>query len=477
MDPGVVRRLARAFVSVLIISAFIPIGSASAVSSTAGMGHDGVVSVVSQTVYTDAEGKRWIDGVVVNDSELVLQGVRFPVTVTPPVTPLTYEEPMDGPWTFELEADGYLMKPGERTSFHALVPYEVPMGSEVVVGTGGGWATDEQPFDLEVLSVTPVVEEPEAPVEPDVPVEEPGPAVERVGSLTYEEPQPEWAARAYTVVVKNNSAVPVGDIAVFGTETQGADAETAVLLDSLTACVDDEPLSPGATATVEVRGLARSDEDTTTSIFTEVFAEALEQTFISVKFSSVAPTYGESVSFTMRLTHADGTPVLGSRTLKLYWDDGEGEGYQKFSTSTGVVTGVVRPLEKVFYTPVFWGDHRYATAIGEQVVVQPRTVVTTPRIEPTAVDAGSAFSAGGFIKPDHAAGSREIKVLCYRYENGEWVKRKIVTATVSAYAGPTAKYGARVSLPYRGKWRLRAYHPADAKTRADVSGYDYLTVK
>jgi len=33
-------------------------------------------------------------------------------------------------------------------------------------------------------------------------------------------------------------------------------------------------------------------------------------------------------------------------------------------------------------------------------------------------------------------------------------------------------------LPYKGKWRVRAYAPADSKhSAAWSSGYDYITVK
>jgi hypothetical protein len=36
---------------------------------------------------------------------------------------------------------------------------------------------------------------------------------------------------------------------------------------------------------------------------------------------------------------------------------------------------------------------------------------------------------------------------------------------------------AKVSLPYAGKWRIRAYHAADSKNAATYSGYRYLSVR
>lgn len=457
MDPGVLVRSSRAIVAALIITAFIPVGSAAGVTNSTCIGTDGVVSVVSQTVYTDADGVTWLDGVAVNESAVTLKDARLPVTVTTPVAPLIYDVPT-GPWTFDIDVDGYLMNPGERSTFHVQLPYDALPPADLSIGVGGGWAADSAPFDLEVVSVTP------------------GPQTQ---ALVLDEPvtPPLWEPRVYTVVIKNNNTLPVAGIEIFGSEYQGVDASSAVLLDSLSACIGNEGLLPGESRAYEVRGLAEEDADPATSIFTDVSAEAAEQTFISVKFGTVAPKYGDSVPFTLTLKHADGTPVLGWRTLKLYWDDGEGSGYQALNTETGVATGFVRPLEKVVYKPVFWGDSRYATAIGPEIVVQPQTEVTIPLIGATTVRKGVTVGAVGLIKPDHAAGSHQVKVQCYRYENGNWVLRKTVASTTYANPGPSAKYVAKFSLPYAGRWRVRGYHPADSHTRSDVSGYDYVTVK
>jgi hypothetical protein len=170
--------------------------------------------------------------------------------------------------------------------------------------------------------------------------------------------------------------------------------------------------------------------------------------------------------------------VIGERTVKLYWSsDGKEWRYKHLSAVNGIARGTVRPLEKVTYKAVFWGDSEYAEAHSHTVEVYPVTAVTTPAVAPTTVKAGAAFSASGFITPDHSAGNREVRVQCFRLENGEWVLRKTVWATCSAYPGPKARYGARVSLSQRGRWRLRALHPADDQTRRDVSAHDYLTVK
>jgi len=52
-----------------------------------------------------------------------------------------------------------------------------------------------------------------------------------------------------------------------------------------------------------------------------------------------------------------------------------------------------------------------------------------------------------------------------------------VSAKASNYSTYT-KYSRSIRLPYAGKWRLRAYAPADSGHAATwSSGYDYVTVK
>lgn len=49
-------------------------------------------------------------------------------------------------------------------------------------------------------------------------------------------------------------------------------------------------------------------------------------------------------------------------------------------------------------------------------------------------------------------------------------------AKASNYSTYT-KYKATITLPSKGKWRMCAYHPADANNVATHSSYRYVTVK
>jgi hypothetical protein len=87
---------------------------------------------------------------------------------------------------------------------------------------------------------------------------------------------------------------------------------------------------------------------------------------------------------------------------------------------------------------------------------------------------GKAFTVSGYVI-EHTASSAAMTLQFYRYESGHWVLRKSVSAkeTDAAVAG-YSKYSASTSLPYAGKWRVRARHKPG--TAYLYGGYQYLTV-
>jgi hypothetical protein len=78
-------------------------------------------------------------------------------------------------------------------------------------------------------------------------------------------------------------------------------------------------------------------------------------------------------------------------------------------------------------------------------------------------------------------------VQCYLYQrqpNGgyAWVLVKTVSAKAYDYRPNRrtpryTKYKATFSLPYRGKWRIRTYHVADAVYGPTYTGWRYITVR
>lgn len=104
----------------------------------------------------------------------------------------------------------------------------------------------------------------------------------------------------------------------------------------------------------------------------------------------------------------------------------------------------------------------------------PLATLTKPRA-PSSARHGAKFSISGYLKPRHPAGKIAVTLKCYHYESGHWVSRKSVRAAVSNYSD-YSKYAVRLSLPWKGSWRIRAYH-SDSGHRASYSGYHYIRVR
>ena len=108
--------------------------------------------------------------------------------------------------------------------------------------------------------------------------------------------------------------------------------------------------------------------------------------------------------------------------------------------------------------------------------VAARVSLSNP-VAPTYAYVKRAFTAYGYLKPRHTAGSYPARIYKYRYVSGSWKSYGYVSAKASNFYSYT-KYSRSISLPYKGRWRLRAYAPADAGHAATWSGgYDYITVK
>jgi hypothetical protein len=105
---------------------------------------------------------------------------------------------------------------------------------------------------------------------------------------------------------------------------------------------------------------------------------------------------------------------------------------------------------------------------------KPSVTLYNP-VAPATMYRAKAKLVTGYLKPRHTAGTYPVRLYTYRYEGGKWVYRGYVNAKAYDYSTYT-KYAAWVSLPYTGKWAIRAYAPEDSLHAATFSGYDYVTV-
>jgi Tol biopolymer transport system component len=149
------------------------------------------------------------------------------------------------------------------------------------------------------------------------------------------------------------------------------------------------------------------------------------------------------------------------------------------------------------YTPAVSADGRYVvfesaslnlvegkTNVMKDVFLRDRLAASPVRLPatlrtpvvPSSVRLGKSVTVTGTMKPRHASGTAPVKLYFYRYEHGRYQLRLLGNVTVTNYRTTESKYSVKVKLPYKGKWRVRAWHSDDAHP-ASYSGYDYITVK
>lgn len=100
--------------------------------------------------------------------------------------------------------------------------------------------------------------------------------------------------------------------------------------------------------------------------------------------------------------------------------------------------------------------------------------ITVP-VNHSTVYRNRAFTTTGYLAPAHASGAKSVKILFYRYESGRWVYRKGVYAVNRYHLSSENKYVSSTTLPYAGRWRMRAYH--SDSLHVGYSGYRYFTVR
>ena len=148
------------------------------------------------------------------------------------------------------------------------------------------------------------------------------------------------------------------------------------------------------------------------------------------------------------------------------------------TTLTGGFTFSVRPMTKTYYRVRFAGSTGYAASDSTaSVYATPKAYVRTP-VAPSKMSKSKSYTVYGYLKPRHTSGSYPVRIYKYRkLSSGKWKSYGYSKSKASNYTSYT-KYSVKMTLTRAGKWRLRAYAPADSgHAKAWSSGYDYVTVK
>jgi Tol biopolymer transport system component len=102
-------------------------------------------------------------------------------------------------------------------------------------------------------------------------------------------------------------------------------------------------------------------------------------------------------------------------------------------------------------------------------VIDPPTAGTPSRpfVSSTSIRHGSTYTFYGYIYR-HPSGAYPVTLQFFHYEHGRWVLRKTTTGRVTSIL-TFSKYARSTSVPYSGRWRVRAGHEVNHAFR--YSGY------
>lgn len=203
-------------------------------------------------------------------------------------------------------------------------------------------------------------------------------------------------------------------------------------------------------------------------------------TFTYRAFNGVAYSAPATVTITIvppdttaPLTTSDATSYYaGSATIALTAADNPGGSgvahtYYRLNGAAPVEGSTVTRSAAGSYTLAYWSVDERDNAetphtLVFTVIARPSSGGTpsTPAPIPTRVH-GRAFTVSGYIVK-HTSGTSPVTLRFYRYKSGRWVYYKSTSAKASTFL-TFSKYSDSTSVPYAGKWRVRARHKVGTK--------------
>ncbi|NTU70779.1 MAG: cadherin-like domain-containing protein [Coriobacteriia bacterium] len=196
--------------------------------------------------------------------------------------------------------------------------------------------------------------------------------------------------------------------------------------------------------------------------------------------SKTLSAYGSSYVVTGTLL-TDGAPLAEKRVVLQSASSATGPFGPLSTGATTTASGAfvmpaVKPATKTWYRVVFAGETgAFAACESSVVAVTPRAKLWNP-VAPSKMKRNKSTSVYAVIAPRHVAGKYALRIYKYRWTGKTW-KYYGYSSAKAANTAAGSKCTASVKLTVRGRWRLRAEHPADAgHALSRSSGYDYVTV-
>lgn len=254
---------------------------------------------------------------------------------------------------------------------------------------------------------------------------------------------------------------------------------------SRTVLLDGQPYSPGTPISAEgSRTLQVSASDLAGNV--RVVARSFAIKWVPVPHIASQPATLTAYDQTYVISGTvlfQGEPAAGQKVELWTSSTGAPGSFKKSSYAVQTAAGgtfsfTMKPRTITHYAV------RSASSIADPDPLWSNSVKVVPQVSisnpyaPSTMYRTRYYTVYGYLKPRHTAGTKPVKIFRYRLVSGKWKQYgTYVWAKASNYSSYT-KYSASVKLPYAGRWRLRAYHAADAGQPAKwSSGYDYVTVK
>ncbi len=192
------------------------------------------------------------------------------------------------------------------------------------------------------------------------------------------------------------------------------------------------------------------------------------------------PAYGGSAVLRASLKDTDGTALDGQTIVFDRWS---GSGWVPVGSavtgSDGRASKRVSGLKtKVSYRARFTTASPYAGSSSTTVTVRPKVRLVRTTSWKTRYR-NRTYYAKGYIQPRHlTSDANRVKIRAYKKRSdGRYHYVRSFTARYVYYSSTKTGYKARVKFTSRGRWKLVAYHPADAKNAASSGTADYVRVR
>ena len=122
------------------------------------------------------------------------------------------------------------------------------------------------------------------------------------------------------------------------------------------------------------------------------------------------------------------------------------------------------------------GSDENVVVVAQYVQPKPPLVLGTPNA-PWKVRRNRYIDIWGALSPAHGTGTKWIQLSFERWVGKRYRHQKTETATSYSTGSPSEHYGLRTKLTRSGRWRVSAFHPADADGPDTWSGYENMLVR